>query len=109
EIHQKENALMRAARIGDPQSLMALVAAKPDLEATNLLGQSAVIIAANSAPVEKIAMLVDAGADLGVRDTRQWSVLDHARARTDEDRAAVLEYLEANVPPAIKASKPAGG
>jgi ankyrin repeat protein len=109
EINQKETALMRAARIGDPQSLMALVAAKPDLETTNLLGQSAVIIAASAAPVEKIAMLVDAGADLGIRDTRNWSVLDHARARTDSNRTAVIEYLEAKVPPAIKSSKPAGG
>ena len=104
EMHQKENALMRAARIGSPESLEVLLAAGPDLEMTNLLGQSAVIIAASSAPVEKIKLLVDAGADLGVRDTRQWSVLDHAKARTDAARTEVLEYLEANAPASIKAA-----
>ena len=104
EMHQKENALMRAARIGSPESLEVLLAAGPDLEMTNLLGQSAVIIAASSAPVEKIKLLVDAGADLGVRDTRQWSVLDHAKARTDAARTEVLEYLVANAPASIKAA-----
>ncbi len=109
EINQKENALMRAARIGDPQSLQVILSAKPDLEITNLLGQSALIIAAGSAPVEKISLLVDAGADLGHRDTRNWSVLDHARARTDQNRTAVVEYLESKVPADIKDSNSATG
>ena len=85
---------MRAARIGNPQSLEVLIAAKPDLEAKNLLGQTALIIAASAAPPEKIELLVDAGADLNTRDTRQWSVLDHAQARTDKNRAAVIAYFQ---------------
>ncbi|MBC03285.1 MAG: hypothetical protein CMJ34_08290 [Phycisphaerae bacterium] len=94
EIHQKENALMRAARIGSPESLGILLGAGPDLEARNLLGQTALLIAAGSAPPEKIEQLVDAGADLQSRDTRQWSALDHAKARTDKNRSMVVEYFE---------------
>ncbi|MBQ72829.1 MAG: hypothetical protein CMJ67_07970 [Planctomycetaceae bacterium] len=94
EKHQKENALMRAARIGNPESLVVLISAKPDLEAKNLLGQTALLIAASSAPPEKIELLVNAGADLQTRDTRQWSVLDHAQARTDQNRAAVIAYFQ---------------
>ena len=93
EIHQQENALMRAARIGKPESLQALIEAKPDLEVKNLRGETALIIAASSAPKDKIQMLVDAGADLQVRDIRHWSVLDHAQARTDRNRAAVIAYF----------------
>ena len=103
EKHQKENALMRAARIGNPESLGVLLKASPDLEAKNLLGQSALHIAASSAPLEKIQMLVEAGANVQSRDTRQWSVLDHAKARTDPNRAAVIEYFES------KMSDAAGG
>ena len=94
EIHQQENAVMRAARIGNPESLKVLIAAKPDLEARNLLGQTALLIAASSATPEKIKLLVDAGADLQTRDTRQWSVLDHAQARTDQNRAEVIAYFQ---------------
>ena len=64
-----------------------------DLEVKNLRGETALIIAASSAPKDKIQMLVDAGADLQVRDIRQWSVLDHAQARTDRNRAAVIAYF----------------
>lgn len=109
EIHQKETALMRAARIGNPENLRILVDAKANLEKTNLLGQSAVIIACSSAPVEKIQILVDAGADLESRDARGWSVLDHARARTDSNRGAVIEFLEATVPAKIKEATPVVG
>ena len=100
---------MRAARIGNPENLRILVDAKADLEKTNLLGQSAVIIACSSAPVEKIQILVDAGADLESRDARGWSVLDHARARTDSNRGAVIEFLEATVPAKIKEATPVVG
>ena len=109
EIHQRETALMRAARIGDIENLRILVDAKADLGKTNMMGQSAAIIAASSAPVEKMRVLVEAGADLGVRDTRGWSVLDHARARTDAGRGEILEYLEANVPDEIKNATPVVG
>ena len=89
---------MRAARIGNPESLGVLLSAQPDLEAKNLLGQTALIIAASSATPDKIMMLVEAGADVQTRDTRQWSVLDHAKARTDKNRGAVIEYFEKVMP-----------
>ena len=106
EKNQKETALMRAARIGNIESLRVLVDAKANLAKTNLLGQSAVIIASSAAPVEKIELLVEAGADLSIRDARGWSVLDHARARTDPNRNSVIEFLEANAPDEVKNAKP---
>lgn len=109
EKNQKETALMRAARIGNIDNLRILVEAKANLAKTNLLGQSAVIIASSAAPVEKIQLLVEAGADLSVRDARGWSVLDHARARTDSNRTSVIEFLEANTPVEVKNAKPAVG
>jgi ankyrin repeat protein len=109
EIHQQETAVMRAARIGNIENLRILVDAKADLEKTNLLGQSAVIIACSAAPVEKIQLLVDAGVNLESRDARGWSVLDHARARTDSNRGAVIEFLEATVPAKVKDATPAVG
>ena len=76
---------MRAARIGSPETLEILIAAKPDLEKKNLHGQTALLIAASSAPPEKIELLVNAGADLETRDIRQWSVLDHDQFLANED------------------------
>lgn len=109
EMHQKETALMRAARIGSADSLGRILAAGPELEKANMLGQTAVIIAAASAPVDKIQALVDAGASLNVRDTRGWSVLDHARARTDANRTAVIEFLTAKVPAEVRDADPIVG
>jgi ankyrin repeat protein len=109
EMHQKETALMRAARIGSVESLNRILAAKPDLAKANMLGQTAMIIAAASAPVDKLQALVDAGADLGARDTRGWSVLDHARARTDANRTAVIEFLTAAVPAEVRDADPIVG
>jgi len=109
EMHQKETALMRAARIGNVESLARILAAKPDLNKANMLGQTAMIIAASSAPVDKLQALVEAGADLGVRDTRGWSVLDHARARTDANRAAVIEFLTENAPAEVRDADPIVG
>lgn len=109
EMHQKETALMRAARIGNTESLGAILAAKPNLETANMLGQTAAMIAAASAPVAKLQALVDAGADLGVRDTRGWSVLDHARARTDANRTAVIEFLEEKAPASVREADPIVG
>lgn len=109
EMHQKETALMRAARIGNTESLGAILAAEPNLETANMLGQTAAMIAAASAPVAKLQALVEAGADLGVRDTRGWSVLDHARARTDANRTAVIEFLEEKAPASVREADPIVG
>ncbi len=100
---------MRAARIGNTESLNAILAAKPELETANMLGQTAAIIAAASAPLPKLQALVDAGADLGARDTRGWSVLDHARARTDPNRTAVIEFLTEKAPETVREADPIVG
>ncbi len=100
---------MRAARIGSVESLARILAANPDLTKANMLGQTAMIIAASSAPVDKLRALVEAGADLGVRDTRGWSVLDHARARTDANRAAVIEFLTEKAPAEVRDAAPIVG
>lgn len=100
---------MRAARIGSPASVRILLDAKANLEIKNMLGQTAVIMAASQGPLEKVKMLSDAGADLSTKDVRGWTVLDHARARTDANRTQVMEYLQANVPASVKDAKPAVG
>ena len=109
EIHSKESAMMRAARIGNAGSLRILLDADGDMELKNMMGQTAAVIAAAQGRFEKVKMLVDAGADLSVRDLRGWTVLDHARARTDGERTAVIEYLEAAVPDEVRNAKPVVG
>ena len=54
-------------------------------------------------------MLGDAGADLSVRDLRGWTVLDHARSRTDSERTEVIEYLEGAVPDEVRNATPVVG
>ena len=106
EMHAKETALMRAARVGQPGTMEIMVAAQPDLEMRNMLGQTALIIACSSGRLDTIQTLVEGGADLGAKDTRGWTVLDHAHARTDADRAAVIAYLDRNAPASVKAATP---
>lgn len=109
EIHTKESALMRAARIGNAGNLRILLDADADMELKNMLGQTAMVIAAAQGRLEKVKMLGEAGADLSVRDLRGWTVLDHARARTDGERVEVIEYLEAAVPDEVRDAKPVVG
>ena len=109
EIHAKETALMRAARIGQPGTVDALVMAKPSLETKNLLGQTALIIACSSGSLDSIRALVDGGADLKAKDTRGWTVLDHARARTDPRRGDVIEFLNTVAPASVKEATPIVG
>lgn len=109
EIHAKESALMRAARIGNAGNLRILLDADADMELRNMLGQTAAVIAAAQGRLEKVKMLGEAGADLSVRDLRGWTVLDHARARTDGERAAVIEYLEGAVPDEVRNATPVVG
>ena len=109
EIHSKESAMMRAARIGKAGSLRILLDADADMELKNMMGQTAALVAAAQGRFEKVKMLGDAGADLSVRDLRGWTVLDHARARTDGERTAVIEYLEATVPDEVRNAKPVVG
>ncbi len=109
EIHAKETALMRAARIGQPGTVDALVMAKPSLETKNLLGQTALIIACSSGSLDSIRALVDGGADLKAKDTRGWTVLDHARARTDPSRGDVIEFLNTVAPASVKEATPIVG
>jgi ankyrin repeat protein len=109
EIHSKESAMMRAARIGKAGNLRILLDADADMELKNMMGQTAAVIAAAQGRLEKVKMLGDAGADLSVRDLRGWTVLDHARARTDGERTAVIEYLEGAVPDEVRNAKPVVG
>jgi len=106
EMHAKETALMRAARVGQPGTMAVLVAAKPNLETRNMLGQTALVIACGSGNLDTIKALVSGGADLGAKDTRGWTVLDHAHARTDPNRNAVITYLEEVAPDSVTKATP---
>jgi ankyrin repeat protein len=98
EIHQKETALMRAARIAQPQTMAFILEASPDLEMKNALGHTAFMIAAASAPVEKLQMLADKGAKVDVTDIRGWTAMDHAKTRPDGNREEVIAYLGTVMP-----------
>ena len=73
---------------------------------TNLLGQTAVIIAASSAPVEKIKLLVDAEASTSASATPGSGRCSTMRP-TDAARTEVLEYLDEKAPESIKAASAA--
>jgi ankyrin repeat protein len=89
-----DTALMRAARNGKLDSVKALLDAKAAIEATNRQGMTTWLIAAANGKAEKLIMLKTAGANIQAKDARGWNAVDHARARSDANRAEVLKYLE---------------
>ena len=89
---------MRAARIGQAESLDMLLKSGANVDAANALGHTATMIAAGSAPIEKVRMLVEAGPDLTLKDIRGWTIMDWAKTRTDPNRAQVIEYIESIMP-----------
>ena len=89
-----DTALMRAARNGKIESVKVLIGAKASLEARNRQDMTAWLIAAGYGRADKLQALKDAGADVNAKDKRGWNAVDHARNRSDGNRAEVLKYLE---------------
>lgn len=89
-----DTALMRAARTGRVESVDLLVKAGAPLDARNASGQSAFMLAATSGNVAKLEALKAAGADVKATDSRGWNAMDFAKNRIDNERTAVVAYLE---------------
>lgn len=89
-----DTALMRAARNGKLESLQALLNAKAAIDALNRQGMSVWLIAAANGRVEKLHALKLAGVNVDALDGRGWNAVDHARNRSDGNRAEVIKYLE---------------
>jgi ankyrin repeat protein len=93
-------ALMHAAKTGKLPAIKALIARKASLEAKNNMGQTALLVSAGhpAGSVDKLTVLLDAGADITVIDNNGRSVLDLARARTDAKAGPVIVLLEGRMP-----------
>ena len=101
-----ESALMRALRTGKTETVKIILAANPDIGVRNSLGMTPFLVACAYGDVDKIKMLVDAGADKGVKDSRGWGAIDHARNRVDARRDDVVKYLEPIVPASTSTAPP---
>ena len=88
--------LMHAARTGDIKSLQALIKRGANLNAVDRNGQTALMAAAGNSGgnVEKVKALIDAGADIHIKDNRKLNALDVARKRTDARSVDVVKLLE---------------
>ena len=81
----------RAAEYGSVDDVRAALAAGADLHARNVLGQTALMLAAswNENP-EVAAVLLDAGADLEARDERDWTALMWAASRNENPEVVTV-------------------
>jgi ankyrin repeat protein len=88
--------LMHSARTGDIKSLQALIKRGANLNAVDRNGQTALMSAAGSSGgnVDKVKALIDAGADIHIKDNRKLNALDLARKRTDARSIEVVKFLE---------------
>jgi ankyrin repeat protein len=104
-----ETALMRAIRTGKVETVKLLLAKGGDIAGKNTLGMTPFLIACGYGNMDKIKMLIDAGADKTVKDSRGWGAIDHARNRVDADRDVVVKFLEPIVPASTATVQPPAG
>ncbi len=93
---------IRAAHRGYPMIIERLVKAGIDLDHVNRLGWTALLEAVilgdgGQAHQEVVRLLLDAGADVAVRDRDGRTALDHAQARGQDAIAALLTQHAAGV------------
>jgi len=101
-----ESALMRALRTGKPETVKIIMAANPDITTKNSLGMTPFLVACAYGDLDKITMLIDAGADKTAKDSRGWGAIDHARNRVDGKREEVVKFLEPIVPASTSSAPP---
>jgi len=101
-----ETAFMRALRTGKPETVKILMASKPDLAQRNSMGMTPFLVACGYGDVQKITMLMDAGADLTAKDNRGWGAIDHAKNRVDTRRDEVVKFIEPKVPASTATAPP---
>lgn len=101
-----ESALMRALRTGKTETVQIILAKNPDITVRNSLGMTPFLVACAYGDVDKIKLLVDAGADKAVKDSRGWGAIDHARNRVDARREDVVKYVEPIVPASTSSAPP---
>jgi ankyrin repeat protein len=101
-----ETALMRALRTGKTETVKIIMTANPDISGKNSLGMSPFLVACAYGDLDKIKMLIDAGADKAVKDSRGWGAIDHARNRVDGKREEVVKFLEPMVPASTSSAPP---
>lgn len=76
--------LNAAAARGDVDALRRILATKPDLEARDGHGRTALLIAAHGAHHEVVAELAKAGADMRAKDSRRYDIITIAAVKDDE-------------------------
>ncbi|MHC5024398.1 MAG: ankyrin repeat domain-containing protein [Planctomycetota bacterium] len=88
--------LIHAARTGKPGAVEFLVAAGADLENTDKTGKTAFLAAAGASngTVDKLVILIEAGASPEAKDNRGLTALDFAKKRTDPRSAEVIRFLQ---------------
>jgi uncharacterized protein len=65
-----DTILIRAAESGDTPTVLALLEAGANINATDGRGRTAVMAATHTNQVETVQVLIDAGADINIRDNR---------------------------------------
>ena len=82
----------------DPGVVRRLLDAGVDINATDRLGESALMHAARAGHRRDVAALLDAGADAALRDRSGKTAADYARAAHDEGMAKALDRAAAEQP-----------
>jgi len=95
-----DTALMHACKTGKIEGVNTLIARGAAIEAKNRKGMTPLLSASSHAngTVDKIQVLMKAGADLNVKDNSGRSALDLAKARTDANASSVIVFLQEQQP-----------
>lgn len=95
-INQGCTPLIHAARTGKPEGVRSLIKHGANLETREFMGRTAFLAACagSAGTVEKIQILVEAGADIFAEDSQGLNGLDLALKRTDLNSESVIDYLK---------------
>lgn len=95
--------IFEAAQIGDAAILQAMIDSGMDVNSTDEGGRTALMHAAGGGHVDAVFVLLNEGADAGVRDNARRAARDYALARADEPGQTIARILEDAVgPPPVR-------